>query len=397
LVTNGGVWNPYGQGIWITINDLFDKAKNYVAPPPPRRRDPLVLDLNGNGIETAGINTAAPILFDNNGDGVKTATGWVSANDGMLVWDRNGNGVIDSGRELFGDATMKSDGTLASDGFNALADLDANHDGIVNALDADFANLRVWRDLNQDGVSDAGEVFTLDSFQIAGINVGNTAANTALGNGNTLNETGSFVRTDGTTGMAGNINLASNAFYSQFTDALTPTAAIQALPDMDGAGMVRGLRDAAGRSAQLEATLVQYAAATCDVQKAMLDTVIGQWSATSTFFTTADRAATLVNGVSTTSITLEGIVTGTPAYAAFMDKLSIVERFNGQTFRALPDDPGTTLNYTILSEQQAFIDQSYQALKGSVYACPERSRRDSILNDCLQAANDAVFEVRRVG
>jgi hypothetical protein len=372
------------------------KPKPTSAPPPPRR-DPLVLDLNGNGLETVGLSDVNPLLFDHNADAVKTSTGWISSNDGLLVWDRNGNGAIDNGRELFGDATMKSDGTLASDGFNALADLDANHDGIVNALDADFANLRVWRDLNQNGVSDAGEVFTLDSFQIAGINVGNTAANTALGNGNTLNETGSFVRTDGTTGMAGNINLASNAFYSQFTDALTPTAAIQALPDMDGAGMVRGLRDAAGRSAQLEATLVQYAAATCDVQKAMLDTVIGQWSATSTFFTTADRAATLVNGVSTTSITLEGIVTGTPAYAAFMDKLSIVERFNGQTFRALPDDPGTTLNYTILSEQQAFIDQSYQALKGSVYACPERSRRDSILNDCLQAANDAVFEVRRVG
>lgn len=147
--------------------------------------------------------------------------------------------------------------------------------------------------------------------------------------------------------------------YSQFTDTLTPTAETQALPDMQGAGMVRGLRDAASRSAQLEATLGQYAAATCDVQKAMLDNVLGQWSATSTFFTTEDRAATLVNGISTTAITLEGIAAGTPAYTAFMDKLSVVERFNGGNFQPLPADQSTTLSYTILREQQA--------LKGSVY------------------------------
>jgi hypothetical protein len=367
----------------INIANLFTAAQTFVRPPPPRRYDPLVLDLNGNGIETVGINSAAPILFDNNADGVKTATGWVNANDGILVWDRNGNGTIDNGRELFGDATVKTDGTLATDGFNALADLDANHDGIVNTLDADFANLRVWRDLNQDGVSEAGEVFTLDTYQIAGINVANTVVNTALGNVNTLNETGSYVRTDGTTGLAGNLNLANNSFYSQFTDALPPTAEIQALPDMQGAGMVRGLRDAASRSAQLEATLGQYAAATCDVQKTMLDNVLGQWSATSTFFTTEDRAATLVNGVSHTSITLEGIAAGTPAYTAFMDKLSVVERFNGGNFQPLPADQSTMLSYTILREQQALIDQSYQALKGSGF--------DGLLNDCLQAANDERF------
>jgi hypothetical protein len=348
------------------VEDLLKKAQTFVRPPPPRR-DPLALDLNGNGLETVGLSDVASLLFDHNADGVKTSTGWISANDGLLVWDRNGNGTIDNGRELFGDATVKSDGTLATGGFNALADLDANGDGIVNALDANFSNLRVWRDLNQDGVSEAGEISTLDTYQIAGINIANTTANTALGNGNTLNETGSYVRADGTTGLAGNINLASNSFYSQFTDALPPTAAIQALPDMRGAGMVRGLRDAAGRSAQLEATLVQYAAATCDVQKTMLDNVIGQWSATSTLFTTAARipAATFSSGTSVTSVTLEGIVTGSPAYAAFMDKLSVVERFCGENFQVLPSDPNTTLSYTILSAQQA--------------------------------ANDAVFEVRRVG
>lgn len=208
ILTDPSFWDSIQKGyldngtacVPINIANLFGLAQTYVAPP---RYDPLVLDLNGNGIETVGINTAAPILFDGNADGVKTATGWVSANDGLLVFDRNGNGAIDDGRELFGDATVKSDGTLATDGFAALADLDANGDGAVNALDADFSNLRVWRDLDQDGVSDAGEIFTLDTYQIAGINVANTTVNTALGNGNVLSQTGSFVRADGTTGLVG--------------------------------------------------------------------------------------------------------------------------------------------------------------------------------------------------
>ena len=86
-----------------------------------------------------------------------------------LVLDRNNNGVIDNGRELFGDSTVMSNGQTAADGFAALADLDSNQDGVINANDAQFANLRVWRDLNQDGVSQANELSTLDQQNIASI------------------------------------------------------------------------------------------------------------------------------------------------------------------------------------------------------------------------------------
>ena len=208
------------------------------------------------------------------------------------------------------------------------------------------------------------------------------------------------------------INLAANTFYSQFVDSLPLTAKIRALPDINGAGMVRGLRDAASRSPQLATLIGQYAAATCDVQKAMQDNVIGQWSATSTFFTTADRAATLVNGVSTTAISLEGIAVGSAAYAVFMNELSLVERFNGQAFKLLPADPSATLSYTILRAQQALIDQNYQALKGSVYdglwgQTRAKPYLDAIalgigasgitMENLRAAANDAVFEMRRMG
>ncbi|MEB0014593.1 hypothetical protein QN379_23505, partial [Glaciimonas sp. Gout2] len=73
--------------------DFFNHSRTY-------RYDPLVLDLDGDGIETVGNKNKNNIYFDNNNDGIKTATGWVGADDGLLVMDRNGNGVIDNGTEL---------------------------------------------------------------------------------------------------------------------------------------------------------------------------------------------------------------------------------------------------------------------------------------------------------
>ena len=90
------------------------------------RIDPLTLDLDGDGIETLGVNADNRVLFDHDGDGAKHGTGWVSSDDAMLVLDRNNNGTIDNGRELFGDNTQLANGRFAADGFAALAELDIN-------------------------------------------------------------------------------------------------------------------------------------------------------------------------------------------------------------------------------------------------------------------------------
>ena len=119
------------------INTNYRAART-VAPNLPVN-DPLTLDLDADGIETTGINPATPILFDHAGTGVKTATGWLKPDDAFLVLDRNANGTIDSGKELFGDATPLATGGTASDGFAALAQEDTNLDGLVNAADAHFA------------------------------------------------------------------------------------------------------------------------------------------------------------------------------------------------------------------------------------------------------------------
>ncbi len=173
---------PWGN-MSSDLNDLYNAAR------PTIGRDPLVLDLDGDGIEAVGINSANPILFDHNADTVKTATGWIKADDGILVLDRNGNGTIDSGRELFGDNTLLTTGAYAglhaANGFQALADLDTNADKKVDSADAAYAQLRVWQDTNQDGISQAGELKTLSQLGIASISTVGVASNINLGNGNT--------------------------------------------------------------------------------------------------------------------------------------------------------------------------------------------------------------------
>ena len=150
-----------------TFNDPLNEIENAVksawdlAQHWLQRYDPLTFDLDNDGLETTAIAATNPILFDHDGDGIKNGTGWVAPDDGFLVRDVNGNGTIDNGRELFGDSTIKSNGQTATDGFDALADLDSNADGIISSADAQFANLRLWRDLNQDGISQTGELFKI--------------------------------------------------------------------------------------------------------------------------------------------------------------------------------------------------------------------------------------------
>lgn len=80
---------------------------------PPVGRDPLVLDLDGGGITTSGVDPLHPILFDQDGDGTRTGSGWIAAGEAIVVRDLNGNGLIDSGRELFGDSTILTHGPNA--------------------------------------------------------------------------------------------------------------------------------------------------------------------------------------------------------------------------------------------------------------------------------------------
>lgn len=122
------------------------------------------LDLGGDGIQTVDRSASNVVLdVDNTGYGKKTA--WIGASDGMLVLDRNFNGMIDNGTELFGNTQV----ALGAQGLKALAVVDANVDGNIDQRDAVYSQLRVWQDANGNGLVDNGEAHSLGDMGISAI------------------------------------------------------------------------------------------------------------------------------------------------------------------------------------------------------------------------------------
>lgn len=276
--------------------------------------------------------------------------GWVGAGEALVVRDINANGLIDSGRELFGDATVLTTGPragqIAANGFEALADLDSNLDGKIDASDTAFASLRLWLDTNQDGISQADEMHTFAELGVASINVTGTATNINLGGGNTQTFSGSFTRTDGQTGasgvadLVGNLLLSNNNFYRQFTDDPAITAAANALPQMLGSGAVRDLRPAMSlgttQAQTLLTALTEFAGDTTRAaQLADLDGLIQAWGATSAMQTSIQTNRTVVNpefaeGAGNPTA-IEQFAQANPVLYA---KITALEQFNGSTILA---------------------------------------------------------------
>lgn len=133
-------------------------------------QSPLILDLDGDGIETTPINDGT--YFDHDGNGFAEQTGLTWSDDGILVWDRNNDGRINDGIELFGDQTLLKNGSRAANGFQALAEWDDNADGKVDANDAIWSNLKVWQDYGEDGISSPDELWGLSDLGIASMSTG---------------------------------------------------------------------------------------------------------------------------------------------------------------------------------------------------------------------------------
>ena len=361
----------------------FSAAAAEAATVAPRI-DPLVLDLDGDGIETTSTRNDCIILFDHDGDGIKTGTGWVKPDDGWLVLDRNGNGAIDSGHELFGVNTIKSNGQLAKDGFDALKDLDVNQDNKIDSIDEVFANLRIWRDLNQDGISQANELSTLGDNSITAININSTAVRNDLGNGNIQTAAGSFTRSNGTTGItgetsessAGNLDLLVSTFYRQFTTRIPLSDQAKSLPSLRGSGQVRDLNEAISLSIDLGNTVASYTQQTTrQDQINQLDHFIDQWANTSEMKSLKEQANALANSGVTLTYQIAGLAAGSQAYEDFIHKLGVVERFMGFTYagaRGQPrftnlDENTGTLTVSLAGSQIDNISLAYERFKTDIY------------------------------
>jgi len=176
---------------------------------------PIALDLDGNGVHTLSANVGA--VFDVNADGRAESVGWLSASDAWLALDRNGNGLIDDGSELFGSGTTMPDGSKALDGFAALRVLDINHDGVIDAKDAAFASLSVWVDANSNTRTDAGELRTLSQAGIESLSL--VAKPTAIiDQGNLIGLMGSYTTTDGSSHEMADVWLSASPLGARVVD-----------------------------------------------------------------------------------------------------------------------------------------------------------------------------------
>jgi hypothetical protein len=134
-----------------------------------REESPIVIDLAGNGVRFSSAEEGALFSINN---GPRRRVAWtVGPDDAWLALDRDGNGLISRGAELFGTVTPSQSGERFPNGYEALRELDFNGDRTIDAKDPHYPWLRLWRDENRNGLSEPSELVTLSAAGVAAIDL----------------------------------------------------------------------------------------------------------------------------------------------------------------------------------------------------------------------------------
>ena len=193
-----------GKGGKFTI---YDDDKDPDDKDPENEASPIIIDMNKNSITSSAIDSLTH--FDHNNDSLREKTAWIDSGDSFLALDKNNNGLIDNGAELFGNHTITDTSypyipSGRTNGFEALKLYDDNGDGIINMQDKVFDKLLLWNDINKDGLSQSDELSYLKDSNIAAISLDYKNINT-IENGNTIKQSSKVFFKDGTTTIANDV------------------------------------------------------------------------------------------------------------------------------------------------------------------------------------------------
>ena len=224
----------------------------------PTGHDPIVFDLNGDGVfETTDTNNG--VYLDHENDGFAEASAWIGKNEGILINDLNGNGSLDNGSELI---TAEN-----------LIQFDTNGDGIIDNNDSGYNELKI--------IKGDGSIVSLEEAGIASINLERMSTNIVDKNNNTLFEQGFFTRTNGETGKYGAFYFDRELSESIASDWLNETDAIAELPDIEGRGKVYSLHQAMLRdeSGVLKELVESFVSETNDTtRRSLVDQILIKWA-----------------------------------------------------------------------------------------------------------------------
>ncbi|EEP0993008.1 calcium-binding protein, partial [Salmonella enterica] len=238
---------------------------------------PIIIDLDRDGVET--ISVEAGIFFDHDGNKFAESTGWVSPDDGLLVFDRDGNGQIDNGSELFGNNTPQADGTNASNGYNALKEYDDNNDGVLDENDVIWNQLQVWQDKNSNGIVDESELLTMKQAGIASINTTYKNSSTTDSQGNLHKQTGSITYTDGSKGQSADVWFNTDTGNTRYDGDKNIRDDIRTMPYVRGFGNITDLHVAMTGNLLLESLVREFISDPVKAKSSgLLERIIYSWA-----------------------------------------------------------------------------------------------------------------------
>lgn len=207
-------YTPVPDNFYENFSNYGELNNLFLEIPNVENVDPLVLDLNNNGVELISFEDSN-VSFDVDNDGYIENTGWVKGTDGIVVHDKNGDGVINDITETISEYYTEN----VADGLEALKTLDSNDDGVFDSNDEMWNTLRVWTDTNEDGVNQSGEMHTFGELGIESIDLERTITYRERIEGNPVLSRSTMTMTDGTTRDVAAVDFATNPIGYEWNDA----------------------------------------------------------------------------------------------------------------------------------------------------------------------------------